>query len=653
LIIETVRIQNFRCVLDETLNCQQLIALIGPNGSGKSTFLTALDVFYNTNYPLREDDFYNRDISKEIVISIEFKQLTPDESKLFQKYIVTGKLIVEKVILWQSTKSNQKYYGASLQNPVFDSFRSAHGMSCLRSEYKKLKEQYGLTEYTNKEECEEILQNWEEANKDQCIRRRDDGQFFGFKEVGKSHLERYTKFILIPAVRNAAEETLEKKGTSLADLMDLVVRSVLAQRSDFTQLEATTQKEYERILDPKKLTELKTIESDLNGTLRKFVPDAGIELNWDFQKTIEIPKPIANIRLVEDDYASSVERVGHGLQRAFILTLFQHLAIVKSTTEEQAEKTDEPQKSPSHIQLPNLIIGIEEPELYQHPSRQRHFSNILVNLASGGIKGVVDFTQIIYSTHSPLFIDMRRLDQIRSIRKVKNGTNMPKQTKITSTNLTEIAEIIDQAEAKPRGTHTSATLEPRLKVIMTSTTNEGFFSNIVVLVEGESDKAAIVGTASALGINFESEDIPIIPCMGKNNLDKPFAIFKKLGITVYPIWDGDFNPSGEQQSNPAENHKLLRLCNQPIEDWPDKITDGFACFKQNLPITIGNELGMEFFTEFKKSCCQKFCLRLEQGEKNPVVFEELIREAKNQGKSSVTIENIITKILALKKKKGL
>ena len=52
--------------------------------------------------------------------------------------------------------------------------------------------------------------------------------------------------------------------------------------------------------------------------------------------------------------------------------------------------------------------AIEEPELYQHPSRQRHLASVLLNLAKGAIPGVAENTQVIYATHSPLFVGLDR-----------------------------------------------------------------------------------------------------------------------------------------------------------------------------------------------------------------------------------------------------
>lgn len=44
--IASVRIQNFRSFLDETVEFDDYTCLVGPNGSGKSTVLTALNIFF-------------------------------------------------------------------------------------------------------------------------------------------------------------------------------------------------------------------------------------------------------------------------------------------------------------------------------------------------------------------------------------------------------------------------------------------------------------------------------------------------------------------------------------------------------------------------------------------------------------------------------
>lgn len=659
MIIKALHVQNFRSIKDETLECDKLTALVGPNGAGKSSFLKALDMFYTVAASYKEDDYYAKDTAKDILITITFSELTGEEQKLFQKYVEKGELTVEKEIKWPPGRGSQKYYGTSLQNPEFDEFRKAESAKERKEAYEKLltSSKYSqLPKWTKQDDATRSLKEWEQSNLDTCTRQRDEGQFFGFKEVGEAHLERYTKYLLIPAVRDASEDAAEGRGRVLSEIMDLVVRSVLAQREDVKKLQEDTQKKYEEIMEPSNLIELKTLEDSLTDTLKTYVPDTQVNLTWLKAENIEIPMPKADIKLVEDEYPSPVESTGHGLQRAFILTMLQHLAVAQAPMQENGDKgqlvTDnapqvEPESKAKMTAMPSLILGIEEPELYQHPNRQRHLSKILFKLATGSIKGVAAQTQVIYSTHSPLFVDIERFKHLRILRKKLAENDKPKQTKVFQTNLDEIVKIIEKADGKPEGTYTSETLEPRLKTLMTPWMNEGFFADVAVLVEGEEDRAAILGTASALGHDFESIGISVIPCMGKNSIDRPTAIFRELGIPVYAIWDSD---KGGKDSKPEENHRLLRLFSQEIEDWPEKITPSFACFEKTLQFKLQDELGKDFFDIAIESCLKKYSItRKDQAFKNPIIIQEILTKAKTESRKSVTLEQIVENIVALKK----
>ena len=50
---------------------------------------------------------------------------------------------------------------------------------------------------------------------------------------------------------------------------------------------------------------------------------------------------------------------------------------------------------------------------------------------------------------------------------------------------------------------TADTLKPRLQSIMTPWMGEGFFADVVVLVEGEDDRAAILGFARSKECDFD------------------------------------------------------------------------------------------------------------------------------------------------------
>ena len=457
--------------------------------------------------------------------------------------------------------------------------------------------------------------------------------------------------------------------------MDLVVRSVLAKKEAVKTFTDKTQEEYIEIMDPSNLPELHTLETQMSKTLETFVPEAKVNLDWIGLEQIVIPMPKVIVKLIEDGYKTDVARTGHGLQRAFILTMLQHLALAqtkvsslenKEDAEQSAEGMQDAGKKEDNS-LPNLVLAIEEPELYQHPNRQRHIAEILMQLARGNIPGVANKTQIIYCTHSPLFVGIDRIEQIRLLRKIDNGkdkddTANPKITKIFSTNLDEIAGSIWEAEGKPGAKYTGQTLLPRIQTIMTPWMNEGFFADVAILVEGEDDRAAILGIAIAKGLELEGNGFSVIPCAGKTNINRPYLIFHKLGIPVYIIWDGDYDGKGEtkgicekcgkhldSKQDPKENHRLLALMSKGEEDWPEYIEENFACFKTNLETTLRTEIGIEAFEKY----LQEYQLMLgitkrKHAIKNPNIISAIIKKAKENGNNIETLDKIIDKALALK-----
>lgn len=643
MIIDSVKVKNFRSIYDETLNCDNLTALIGPNGSGKSSFLKVLSFFYDPNSNYAEDDFYAKNTDENIEITVTFEKLNELEKEKFKKYVKNDKLTVKKIMKWPKIKGSQLYYGNNLINPEFDSFRTASGTTELRNTYKTLQEtSYSeLPDYSNKNNALKDLEKWEEDNPDKCILRQDEGQFFGFKEVGKAKLEEFTRFIYIPAVHDASLEASDGSKSIFKEIMDIVVRSALSQKREFIEMEERAQNEYDELIETETGV-LNDLKEGMNELIGIYVPNSSINIQWE-PNTLKIPVPNAKIELFEDDYGSPVENCGHGLQRAFLMSLFQYLIKIQSISEDIEE---------SDSQF-NLILGIEEPELYQHPNRQRYLSKILSKLANGSITGVADEIQLIYTTHSPLFVDLEQFDKIRKLDKIENDPENPKVTRVNRTNFEEVVEIVEKAEGIPAGGYTAEGFEVRLKAIMTPWMNEGFFADAVVLVEGIEDRAAILGLANELGHEIEGNGISIIPCMSKNNLHQPYSIFSKLKIPTYCIWDSDYNKFKNKSEKAKtdeikKNHRLLRLCDHEPEDWPENVTDNFACFKNDLGDTMRNEIGIEVYDKIISDCVNKLDMRKKDLIKRPKVIEHLIKISRTKESASETLEEIIRKVIEMK-----
>lgn len=649
MIIESINVRNFRSIFNETLLFEDFTVLVGANGAGKSTFIQALDLFYNPSPKLDYEDFYNRDTDTEIAVSVTFGGLPDTAKELFSSYLQDDKLTVDRVFRLETDTLTWKYHGASLQCTAFDDIREGLQFKdrgkTAKAAYESVKATIGfeaLPDWPNTlAKVPDILKSWETENVDKCVRQRDDGQFFGFKEVAQGYLGRFTRFLLIPAVRDASKDSVETRDSVITALINLVVRSVLANKEALVKLKENTQKEYKDILDPAKLTELSTLSEKLTGTLQTFVPGAQVSLKWLPLSEVAIPLPQADVKLIEDGYETDVSRTGHGLQRTFILTLLQHLAVAQHSVDTSSKEAT----TTSVAVLPNLILGIEEPELYQHPSRQRHLANILLELARGQTPGVADKTQIVYSTHSPLFVGLDRINQIRVCRKIPNGVGKPKITTIISTTIERIASKIWEATDQSKEPFTAETMLPRLVSLMTPWMNEGFFADMVVLVEGEDDRAAVLGAADAAGYNFDAKGIAVIPCSGKTGIDRPAVIFSELGIPVFIVWDSD---KGKVHPKVECNRMLLKLAGKPIEDYPAGVFERYACFEVDLETTLRKDISPEIYDPLLEEAKEVFGISENKHAKKPSVVAYILRKAQEAHRPSNVLKEIVDRIIQLR-----
>lgn len=415
MIIESIQIENFRCIKKAQLSCDELTVIIGRNGSGKSSFLKAIDIFYDVSSTITVEDFFNKDTNKEILVRVTCAQLKEDEVKEFQTYIRENKLIVTKKISANDGNFIQKYYASAMQIPEFAAIRTL-GKREQISKFKELIASGQFSELSGNvksaNDVEELMMAYENSHPElkQPIEREE--QFFGPKNIGGGKLDKYTKFVLVPAVREVEDEISDKKGTSLYQLLDLIVYRHVNTREDILAFKAKFESELRNLYNSENLKELPKLSESITETLCKFSPGAKLNLNWEEIKPPDLPLPKATATLIDDDFEGDISRKGHGLQRALIITLLQQLAV--TVPREVTNKSEQPNavKTENYeIIEPDLILAIEEPELYLHPLRCRYLSKLLSDLS---IKDDVNGkNQILYATHSPFFSSLTCISLIK------------------------------------------------------------------------------------------------------------------------------------------------------------------------------------------------------------------------------------------------
>jgi putative ATP-dependent endonuclease of the OLD family len=161
-----------------------------------------------------------------------------------------------------------------------------------------------------------------------------------------------------------------------------------------------------------------------------------------------------------------------------------------------------------------LLLLIEEPELYLRPQAQRYLYRLLREFAAAG-------NQVIYSTHSPAFLNVTRMNELVFVERLsRTGTRTVQPEPVSADEDFRVMTEFDAA----RG--------------------ELFLARAVVLVEGLTEKLVLPFVFSSLGHDVDREAISIVECGGKPNLPLFARICRATGVPFLVVHDSDRKASG-------------------------------------------------------------------------------------------------------------
>lgn len=660
MFVKSLRIKNYRSFADsKEIPFEQLTTFIGPNGAGKSTILKALKLFYDVNGIISQEDFHNKSTAAPLSISLTFFNLNKDEMEYFGSFVQTGVLSVEKQFVFNESGNKGTYFGRTRQHEAFLEIRKLAGREKINA-YKEFRSNNINPKYNSLPTAnsgpavEQALQDWENNNPAELEWIRAPVQFFGPRNIGGGSLDNYTRFVFIPAVREASLDASEARGSALSELINILVKEVLMQRQDIIEFKRKTIDQFRQLTSPDKLAEIPVLEGRLTDRLNTFVPNSKVHLSLGELKEPALSIPETIVELTEDNFRGNIEGKGHGLQRSFIISIIQELAVVQAQRDEQVRRSAAAQQSantePENTRIasdfnPDLILAIEEPELFQHPIRQRYFADILKKLTFQDDAIQRSYVQVILTTHSPYFVSVTNFNEIRSVLKEYDDTGLSR-SKVTIGDANSVCNNYCAVRSIQ---------EPNVQVFMSGLRgvinpkiSEAFFANHVILVEGVDDSAILLPALRLKDFDTVKNGVPIIDVDGKCNLGRIKVILEALGIKTFIIFDcdGNITKAEERRKHEKENNTLFDLCNWKDENripFPENpvVKETFACFPKNLEKTLSEELTDYDLEKRRKEIADQ----LKVSTKNPSIYEEIFNECANSGIKSVTIDAITQAVI--------
>ena len=314
-----------------------------------------------------------------------------------------------------------------------------------------------------------------------------------------------------------------------------------------------------------KKTKLKNIVKNVNRQIKKINTITGDSINAYVDT--EVDKLVCRLLGLGDENGRELSSLGEGVQYAFniLLQIIEIIYNVKTTR--KPEDFEERLINRDGKKLFPLFLVLDEPEVHQHPYRQRslirkikaliennnqEFLNLLKDLFDiDGLTG-----QIFIATHSPNIL----LDNYRQFIRLYKSTGTNSQLKIVS----GMNVVIDDKLYKHM-LHNFIYLK------------EAMFSKCIIFVEGDTENGAIPVFAERMGLDMDERGIGVIKLDGADSVKRCMALYKSFGIKSIAIIDKDkkgsygsepdiyFTKANDYEEDVYDNFKLtdyLKSCKE-------------------------------------------------------------------------------------------
>lgn len=515
--IEKIAISNFKGLRSAAFSPNTFSCLVGENNAGKSSVLQALVYALSRPTKLPVELYYDPNVPVEF--RLEFEEVSErDLERLAEEHRSKIAPLIENerlVLLVRYRVDRRLDIRVQRRVPIEDRYKEEGIAGAFSSKRGAAIREALTTAYPEFLDGAPDALNVGDAKKYVSSKVRELGTENFTNEEGplpsgmSSSIEALLpEPIYIPAVRNLADELKTGQSTSFGRLLGLLLADMTPDLETITaSLERLNQlfnrvEEADGSIRDQRHAKVIELESAVERFLRGNFPTAKVEL--------EVPPPELKAILssaqvfIDDGSRDLIDNKGDGIKRALTFALLQCYVDKMNA---RADGAEQPSQRP-------LVFLFEEPELYLHPRSQRALFATLASIAQRH--------QVVVTTHSPLFFAP---GITAGFVRVSKRQAQPKPVG----HLFPVDFLLDTESAEV------------FRLARFENADAGFFSERVVLFEGESDDSYLKHVAGMLNPdwNAESKNLAMIRVSGKGNFSRFRRFFLAFGIEVRIVADLD------------------------------------------------------------------------------------------------------------------
>ena len=609
-----LKIENFKSAGNIELFFKDLQSIVGANNSGKSNILKALDLLINPSVRLIEEEtFWDLDIENEIRIEAIFRNLDENEMDELKPYLKPNNSFhIARTVSFVPDEDSDEFEDGSINIgqsylklvPVYDWLRQDKINGKNNTKWWKNKDSLvvkgnSFVDFVGRKKPN--VGEWKSYALDFVDKYLEDDDFIevwiknprGYAGVLKGSLP---NFILIPAVKEVTDQAKVTKTSPFGQLVNQLIQNISdTQKEKVDEFLLNIDKKLNRTGGENRIESIRNTENKLNEVLNSYMSvDLEIEFQSpNFETLLSTPKLYA-----DDGFRNSIENKGHGLQRSVIFSILQAYSELISQMDDDNLKT--------------TIFGIEEPEIYMHPQAERNLRNVFQTLTE-------EKDQIVFSTHSPNLIDVTYFDEIIRVESIKEGSSI--KSKVWQLSVDELRKDLISRNPSLEDKVSNKSIRDRYSHAYHPNRSEGFFANKIILVEGATEQYSLPIYAKALKLNIEKNNISVVDCGGKGQLDRLYRVFNELGIPCYLVFDYDKSSSDSEARRISKS--LLDLFDYST-DPPDEIiyNNNFTCFPEKFETNVYK--GIEIIDELNQEA--RSFLGLKSGTGKPLIARFIARK---------------------------